>query len=38
MVSAAATEGLYYAKLPEVLYDQNEQLLSQMTVNNQPLK
>jgi hypothetical protein len=34
----SATEGLYYTKLPKVLHDQGEQLLSQMTVNGQPLK
>jgi len=34
----SATEGLYYTKLPKVLHDQGEQLLSQMTVNGQTLK
>jgi hypothetical protein len=34
----AATEGLYYAKLPKLLQDQDQELLAQMTVNGQPLK
>jgi phosphate transport system substrate-binding protein len=34
----SATEALYYAKLPKVLQDQDERLLSQMTVKGQPLK
>lgn len=34
----AATEGLYYAKLPKVLQDQDLKLLAEMTVNGQPLK
>lgn len=34
----AATEGLYYAKLPKLLQDQDLKLLSGMTVNGQPLK
>jgi phosphate transport system substrate-binding protein len=34
----AATEGLYYAKLPKLLQDQDLNLLSEMTVSGQPLK
>ncbi len=34
----AATEGLYYAKLPKVLQDQDQKLLAEMTVNGQTLK
>lgn len=34
----AATEGLYYAKLPKLLQDKGQKLLSEMTVNGQPLK
>lgn len=34
----AATEGLYYAKLPKLLQDQDLKLLSEMTLNGQPLK
>jgi phosphate transport system substrate-binding protein len=34
----SATEGLYYAKLPKVLQEQDQKLLAQMTVNGQPLK
>ncbi len=34
----AATEGLYYAKLPKLLQEQDLKLLSEMTVNGQPLK
>lgn len=34
----AATEGLYYAKLPKILRDQDVNLLSEMTLNGQPLK
>ncbi|MGA8220132.1 MAG: phosphate ABC transporter substrate-binding protein PstS [Candidatus Acidiferrales bacterium] len=34
----AATEGLYYAKLPKLLQDQDQKLLAQMTLNGQPLK
>jgi phosphate transport system substrate-binding protein len=34
----AATEGLYYAKLPKLLQDQDQNLLAQMTVSGQPLK
>ncbi len=34
----AATEGLYYAKLPRLLQDQGLKLLSEMTSNGQPLK
>ena len=34
----AATEGLYYAKLPKFLQDQDLKLLAEMTVNGQPLK
>jgi hypothetical protein len=33
-----ATEGLYYAKLPKLLQDQDLKLLSEMTVSGQPLK
>ena len=34
----AATEGLYYAKLPKLLQDQDQRLLAQMTLSGQPLK
>ncbi len=34
----AATEGLYYAKLPKLLQDQDLNLLAEMTVSGQPLK
>jgi phosphate transport system substrate-binding protein len=34
----SATEGLYYAKLPKVLQEQDQKLLAQMTANGQPLK
>ena len=34
----SATEGLYYAKLPKVLQERDEALLTQMTVNGQTLK
>jgi phosphate transport system substrate-binding protein len=34
----SATEGLYYAKLPKILQEQDQKLLAEMTVNGQPLK
>ena len=34
----AATEGLYYAKLPKTLQDENLKLISEMTTNGQPAK
>jgi phosphate transport system substrate-binding protein len=34
----AATDGLYYAKLPKLLAEQDENLLAEMTVSGQPLK
>lgn len=34
----AATEGLYYAKLPKALQDENLKLISEMTTNGQPTK
>lgn len=34
----AATDGLYYAKLPKLLQEQDQQLLAEMKVNGQPLK
>ena len=33
-----ATEGLYYAKLPKLLQEQDQKLLAEMTVNGQPIK
>ena len=33
-----ATEGLYYAKLPKLLQEQDQKLLDEMTVNGQPIK
>ena len=34
----AATEGLYYTKLPKPLQDENLKLISEMTTNGQPAK
>jgi phosphate transport system substrate-binding protein len=34
----AATDGLYYAKLPKLLQDQDQNLLAEMTVQGKPLK
>lgn len=34
----AATEGLYYAKLPKPLQDENLKLIAEMTTNGQPAK
>jgi phosphate transport system substrate-binding protein len=34
----SATEGLYYAKLPKILQEQDQKLLAEMTANGQPLK
>jgi hypothetical protein len=34
----ADADGLYYAKLPKVLLDEDQQLPGSMTVNGQPLK
>lgn len=34
----AATEGLYYAKLPKSLQDEDLKLISEMTTNSQPTK
>jgi phosphate transport system substrate-binding protein len=34
----SATEGLYYAKLPKLLQDQDQKLLAEMTVAGQPVK
>lgn len=34
----AATDGLYYAKLPKLLQDQDQNLLGEMTVQGKPLK
>jgi hypothetical protein len=34
----AATEGLYYTKLPKPLQDENLRLISEMTTNGQPAK
>ena len=34
----SATEGLYYAKLPRVLQEQDQRQLTEMTFNGQPLK
>jgi len=34
----AATDGLYYAKLPKLLQDQDQKLLAEMKIKGQPLK
>jgi len=34
----SATEGLYYAKLPKLLQDQDQKLLAEMTMDGKPLK
>lgn len=34
----SATEGLYYAKLPKLLQEEDQKLLTEMTVAGQPLK